>query len=311
MPLVAADFSVAFLHTPMDGPDKVHVEMPWELRSDDGDDEVWELQRALYGLRRAAQLFQAYLTKLILGLGFEQSGAEAMMFVHRSLNLKVIIHVDDPLTSGSMENIRWFYGELNKHIPVRVNPPLGDKPQVFLGARYWRFRDIGVAMMASVPKTARVGLAMILLAAGCSAQEIEATASHQLALSSPVYEYYGACAVTVALILATVVATKAYALWRVAPRSVDAGTQASFSLELPPEVWFSQSGQKAHSRPDCPTLARRQLTAYQLCKVCRRTEKDEATGCPAPRGGVSRYSESCGLLHINPFIYDRSLVDQG
>ena len=95
----------------------------------------------MYGLRRAAQLFQAYLTKLILGLGFEQSGAEAMMFVHRSLKLKKIIHVDDPLTSGSIENIRWFYGELNKHIPVRVKPPLGEKPQILLGARYWRFKD--------------------------------------------------------------------------------------------------------------------------------------------------------------------------
>ena len=190
-----------------------------------------------------------------------------------------------------------------------------------------RFSDSGVAMVASVSKTARVGLAMILLAAGSSAQEIEATASHQLALSSPVSEYYGACAVTVALILATVVATKAYTLWRVAPRSVDAGTQASFSLELPPEVWFSQSGKKAHSRSDCPTLTRKPLSSFPLCKVCRRTEKveaagcpaprtqkdkkDEAAGCPAPRGGVSRYSESCGLLHINPFIYDRSLVDQG
>ena len=66
-PLVAADFSVAFLHTPMEGAEKTYVEMPWELRSDGGDD-VWELQRALYGLRRAAQLCQAYLTKLILGL---------------------------------------------------------------------------------------------------------------------------------------------------------------------------------------------------------------------------------------------------
>ena len=98
----------------------MYVEMPWGLRSDDGDDEVWELMRALYGLRRAAQLVQAYPTKLILALGFEQSGAEAMMFVHRSLKLKKIIHVDDPLTSGSIENIRSFYGELNKHIPVPV-----------------------------------------------------------------------------------------------------------------------------------------------------------------------------------------------
>ena len=140
LPLVSADCSVAFLHTPMDDEDEVYVEIPPEIY-DEAKDEVWMLERALYGLRRAAQKFQAYLTQLILNLGFEQCKAEAMMFAHRGRKLKVIIHVDDPLTSGPMDNIMWFYEEVNRHVPVRISPPFGEKPQVFLGARYWRFRD--------------------------------------------------------------------------------------------------------------------------------------------------------------------------
>jgi hypothetical protein len=543
LPLVAADFSVAFLHTPMEGAEKTYVEMPWELRSDGGDD-VWELQRALYGLRRAAQLFQAYLTKLILGLEFEQSGAESMMFIHRGMNLKVIIHVDDPLTSGPIENIRWFYEELNKHIPVRVNPPLGEKPQVFLGARYWRFKDtiieaskegyiesvldimdmstcnpvstagarqemkhpedehyigeerhrqyraacgklqyasprrpdvlytlkelgrqlqnprecdwkllkhlcrylkgtfdlalvmrsngdtskvtgqadsdwagcratrkstscgfvswggipitmfsrtqsvialsspeseyygacavaaeclyvrtilefwgytpgielqidassaiaigsrhglgkvrhmelkylwlqqlvatkhvrllkvrgtehppdmgtkhlsreslakcidmvglkrfneIGVALVGTVSKSARVGLAMLLLAAGSSAQETEATT---LAVEHKSWMAEGLL-LSILLILATVFTTRVYTLLRAAPRRcVDAGTQTSPGEGPPQEVWISTSGRKAHTRADCTTLSRSQPTAYQVCRVCRRT--DEARSC--------------------------------
>ena len=145
VPLVPADFSVAYLHTPMDEADQVYVEIPPEIYDADTD-EVWLLSRALYGLRKAAQKFQTYLTQLILALGFEQSWAEAMMFAHRDRNLKVIIHVDDPLTSGPMESVLWFYEELNKHIPVRVGTALGDKPQVFLGARYWRIQDTVVEM---------------------------------------------------------------------------------------------------------------------------------------------------------------------
>ena len=89
------------------------VEIPWELRSDDGSNDVWELMRALYGLR-----------------------AESMMFIHRGLNLEVIMHVGDPPASGSLENVRRFYEDLNRHTPVRVTPPWGEEPQVFLGARY-------------------------------------------------------------------------------------------------------------------------------------------------------------------------------
>lgn len=126
--LMCADFSVAFLHTPMDGPEKTYVEMPMELRQE--EDEVWELPRALYGLRQAAQRFQTYLTKLIVDLGFEQCGAEAMLFRHVEKGLTTVVHIDDPLTSGPQHEILRFYADLNKHIPVRIGDPLGAKPQV-------------------------------------------------------------------------------------------------------------------------------------------------------------------------------------
>ena len=85
-----------------------------------------------------------------------------------------------------------------------------------------RFSDIGIALVATVSKTARVGLAMLLLAAGSSAQEVEATT---LTVEHKSWMTEGFL-LSIVLILVTVIATRVYTLPRAAPRrSVDTGTQ--------------------------------------------------------------------------------------
>ena len=34
------------------------------------------------------------------------------------------------------------------------------------------------------------------------------------------------------------------------------------------DVWVTPTGKKAHTRIDCPTIARSRWTGYQYCRVC-------------------------------------------
>ncbi len=53
------DFSVAFMHTPLD--EDIYVEPPPELVQDGG--VVWKLKKALNGLKKASQLFGDFLAE--------------------------------------------------------------------------------------------------------------------------------------------------------------------------------------------------------------------------------------------------------
>jgi hypothetical protein len=137
-----------------------------------------------------------------------------------------------------------------------------------------RFNDIGIALVGTVSKSARVGLAMLLLAAGSSAQEVEATT---LAVEHKSWMAEGLL-LSIVLILA-VIATRVYTLPRALPRrSVDAGTQTSSGEVPPPEVWITTSGRKAHTRTDCQSVVKSQLTSYKLCKVCLRAGEVRSCG---------------------------------
>ena len=65
-----ADFSLAFMHTPMT--EELFVEPPEEANLP--KDEVWRLRRALNGLRVAAA-FQACLESLLEDVGFRRGMA--------------------------------------------------------------------------------------------------------------------------------------------------------------------------------------------------------------------------------------------
>ena len=138
-----------------------------------------------------------------------------------------------------------------------------------------RFNEIGVALVGTVSKSARVGLAMLLLVAGSSAQETEATT---LAVEHKSWMAEGLL-LSILLILLSVFTTRVYTLLRAAPRRcVDAGTQTSPGEGPPQEVWISTSGRKAHTRADCRTVVRSTVTSYELCKVCLRSGEVRGSG---------------------------------
>ena len=101
------DFSVAFMHTPMHDEPRTCVQPPPELGL--GPGWVWVLNRALYGLREAAKRFQEYLKEILQSMGFQSCLAEPTPYYNKTTGVRTVIHVDDPLTAGSDEEIIKFF----------------------------------------------------------------------------------------------------------------------------------------------------------------------------------------------------------
>ena len=90
------DFSVAFIHTLLDEKERIHVEPPREVVKDKS--VLWKLRKALNGLRRAILLFQNFLFGICTEkLGFKKVVSAPTVVCHTETNVKILLHVDDPL----------------------------------------------------------------------------------------------------------------------------------------------------------------------------------------------------------------------
>ena len=74
-----------------------------ELPDEEGamGDEVGLLMKPLYGTRDASANFQALVKDVMTGAGFTQSRYNPAMYRHRARDLRVMIHRDDFISSGS------------------------------------------------------------------------------------------------------------------------------------------------------------------------------------------------------------------
>lgn len=133
MEAIPADFSVAFMHTPMTG-ENTYIEAPVE----DGRGDVWLLKKALNGLREAAKKFTEYLLEILtLKLGFIKAAAQPTLLWNPNADLRMTVHVDDPLTVGHREQILNFYKELGQWLKVRVGAAMNaTQPICYLGLVY-------------------------------------------------------------------------------------------------------------------------------------------------------------------------------
>jgi hypothetical protein len=68
---------------------------------------VWRLQKALYGLRQAAQAWHSKLKNSLLGAGFSVSTADPCLYVmpFRGEQVYMLVHVDDCLVVGNAAGV--------------------------------------------------------------------------------------------------------------------------------------------------------------------------------------------------------------
>lgn len=78
----------------------------------------------------------------MVGMGFEVCALEPVLFYHKESEIRLLVHIDDPLVSapsdGVIENL---FGDLNKRVKMKALHIIGGEPVTFLGARLQRLED--------------------------------------------------------------------------------------------------------------------------------------------------------------------------
>ena len=139
--IVTGEFSVAFMHTPIPDDELIVIEPPKEIEPN--PDVVWRLRRGLNGLVSASQRFQKYLFGiLVVKPSFTQCVACPTLLWQKESNIRVSVHVDEPLAVGVYETVCTFCEHLGKWLMTKVSEAMnGTDPTIYLGSRYWRFND--------------------------------------------------------------------------------------------------------------------------------------------------------------------------
>ncbi|CAI7931305.1 unnamed protein product [Closterium sp. NIES-54] len=114
------DVANSFLYAPVDA--EIYVELPHGSHGE--PNQVYQLQKSLYGIKQAPRLWQQYLHARLTRIGFKQLPHDLGMyrFTKDDDYILLIVYVDDLLYIGSTEIITtWFEGELQKDLTVTVS----------------------------------------------------------------------------------------------------------------------------------------------------------------------------------------------
>jgi hypothetical protein len=118
--IMLIDIKKAHLYAPIEG--DAYVCLPPE-RAIPG--KCARLKFTLYGMRVAAKNWEKAYSSTMRNCGFVQGKANATSFHHREKCIRVVVHGDDFIASGSEENLRWLEARLVEAYPLKMRGILG------------------------------------------------------------------------------------------------------------------------------------------------------------------------------------------
>ncbi|QRV89310.1 Retrovirus-related Pol polyprotein from transposon TNT 1-94 [Ceratobasidium sp. AG-Ba] len=136
--LLQIDVKTAFLHGELD--EEIYMEQPEGFV--EGRGQVWELRKAIYGLKQAARAFYLRLKSILEQMGFKRCETDHAVFYRRDGEELAIIlaHVDDMLLAGtSLSFLEMIKADLAKHLEI---VDLGEA-KMFVGIEIERNRSAG------------------------------------------------------------------------------------------------------------------------------------------------------------------------
>ena len=83
-------------------------------------DEVWKLNKALYGYRKAPKLWHKHVVSILESLTYHPLLTDPSYFRNDELNINVFIHVDDGLLFGPRIEVFQLVELLSKQILMRI-----------------------------------------------------------------------------------------------------------------------------------------------------------------------------------------------
>ncbi len=103
--VIQADFTAAYLHAKLDEP--MYLQQPPGLE-EGGDQIVWKLNRALYGMKQSEKLWYEELKGTLKNLGYGPTRTDPCVFTRRipGANDFITVYVDDLLVTGTRDRQR-------------------------------------------------------------------------------------------------------------------------------------------------------------------------------------------------------------
>ena len=98
--IVSADVSTAFLHAELRSDVPIFMMPPSEFYPDAGKNVLWQLQRAMYGLRSAPRDWQDHFASTLRNLKYHRLQSDPNVYVHYEQRIILLVYVDDLLFFG-------------------------------------------------------------------------------------------------------------------------------------------------------------------------------------------------------------------
>ena len=86
----------------------------------EGQDMVGFLEKSLCGTRDAALNFPKEVRKFMQSQGFVVGENNSSTYWHKAKGIKVMVHRDDFVSSGSHSSLKWFKSQLEKCFEVKT-----------------------------------------------------------------------------------------------------------------------------------------------------------------------------------------------
>ena len=112
------DIETAFLNGTLD--EEIYMKAPDEINT--CNDNLWKLQKSLYGLKQASHVWNKLLDSTLKQLGFSQCNKDTCVYLYQSKNALIIlaVHVDDMLiVSNSKSKLAEMKLSLGQHFKVK------------------------------------------------------------------------------------------------------------------------------------------------------------------------------------------------
>lgn len=112
------DFKTAFLNSHLKDDHVYYVEQPRGLSK--GDNLVWHLKKAMYGLRRAPQYWFETILPVLQEMGFEPLSQDTCLFKNEKTGVLLLLYVDDVLMgAATLADIHVARDQLNNKFDLK------------------------------------------------------------------------------------------------------------------------------------------------------------------------------------------------
>jgi len=141
--VATADISTAFMHASIPEDEVIYIRAPPEMPGTGGDQviqetayperQIWQVLKAMNGLRQSPKLFQEHLAVQLQCLGFQRLVTDTSTYRDPTGRVDLVVHVDDLTLAGPTKQVKNHLAALHTKFAMKTTGLLtkeGDKTSI-------------------------------------------------------------------------------------------------------------------------------------------------------------------------------------